>query len=387
MANKRKVCVVTGTRAEYGLLKTVMEKIKSSDKLKLQILVMGMHLLPEFGLTIKNIEEDGFKIDGKITFRMKSDTKKSMVENLGFAIIDTVGVFDELKPDIVLVLGDRFEIFSAAIAASYSGRILAHIAGGDKAQAGYDEYTRNAITKITHLHFPETKKSAERIIKMGEDPKHVFTVGSMVLDTILNKPLPSKQELYRKYNLDEERHIFLVVQHSLSTSPEDAEGEIRTMLGAVMEFDAQIIGIYPNIDPGGKKMIEIIKDFEKRYSKKMKWYKSLSFEEYLGIMKIADVMIGNSSSGIRESSPFHLPVVNIGPRQKDRERGGNVIDVGYKKIEIIEAIKKALHDKEFKEKVKKCKTPYGDGTASAKIVKILSNIKIDKSILEKQIAY
>jgi len=385
MSNKRKICVVTGTRAEYGLLKPVMEKIRDSDKLELQILVTGTHLLPELGLTIKNIEMDGFKIGAKVPIKTEGDEKKFMVEAIGFAIVDTTRVFDRLGSDIVLLLGDRFEIFSAAIAASYSGKVLAHMAGGDKTQAGYDEYTRHAITKIAHLHFPATKKSAERIIKLGENPDHIFTVGSTSIDTILNKQLSSKQELYRKYNLDKEKPLFLLVQHSLSTSPETADNEIRTTLEAILEFDAKTIGIYPNVDPGGRRMIKVIQEFGEKYPKKLKFYKSLPFEEYLGIMKIADIMIGNSSSGIIESPSFHLPVVNIGPRQRDRERADNIIDAEHKKEEIAEAIKKALYDEDFKGKVKKCKSPYGDGTASSQIVKVLTDIKIDKKLLEKQI--
>lgn len=387
MTGKKKVCIVTGTRAEYGLLKPVIGKINSSSKLSLQILVTGMHLLPEFGLTIENIEKDGLKIDAKVPFRVKGDTKKHMTENIGFAIVDISRAFDRLKSDIVVVLGDRFESLSAAIAATYSGRVLAHISCGDKTQAGYDEYTRHAITKMAHLHFPATRNNADRIIKMGEDKNHVFMVGSTAVDTILNTELPKKQTLYKKYHLEDGNPIFLVVLHSLSTSPESAEREIMTTLEAVTKFDAQIIWIYPNVDPGGKKMIEIIEDFKRKHPKKISWHKNLTFEDYLGIMKLSDVMIGNSSSGIIESPSLHIPVVNIGPRQKDRERAENIIDVDFKEDEISEAIKKAMYCKDFREKVKKCKSPYGNGTASNKIVDVLANLKIDKRILEKQIAY
>jgi len=384
--HKRKVCVVTGTRAEYGLLKPLMEKIRESQKLELQTVVTCMHLMPEFGETVKQIEADGFRIDAKVPVKVECDDKAAMAASIGHGIVDMVAAFEQLKPDIVVVLGDRFEILAASIAAVYSGRVLAHLSGGHKTQAGYDEYTRHAITKIAHLHFPYTKKNAGRIIRMGENPKHVFAVGSTSLDTILGKKLPSEKDVREKYGLAHGRPLFLVVQHPLSTSPYEAEHEMRATLGAISKFDCHVVGIYPNADPGGRKMIEVVREYERKCPEKMTWHKSLPFEDYLAIMKVADVMIGNSSSGIIESPAFHLPVVNVGPRQKDRERVCNVISAKHDSHDIAAAIRKAMSEG-FREKAAKCKNPYGDGHASERIVKVLESIKIDKTLLEKQIAY
>lgn len=387
MRNKRKICVVTGTRAEYGILRALLKKIKESNKLRLQIIATGMHLLPEFGLTVKEIEKDGFKIDAKVPMIVKGDKKASMAMSIGVGIVGLTRAIEALDPDIVVVVGDRFEILAAAIAAAYSGRVVAHLSGGDSPRAGYDEYSRHAITKISHLHFPTTQKSAERIIKLGENPKHVFPVGSTAIDTILNEKIPPKEFLCEKYGLASNKPIILVVQHPVSTNPESAEREISVTLEAIVELGHQIVLIYPNVDPGGRKMIKVIKKFKQKYPDRIRAYESLPFIEYLGIMKIADVMVGNSSSGIIEAPSFKLPVVNIGSRQEGRERSQNVIDVGYDKDQIKKAINKALYDKKFKEKVKRCKNPYGDGKASERIVKILSKIKLDQKLLQKKITY
>ena len=387
---KRKICVVTGTRAEYGLLRPVMEKIKKSNNLELQTLVTGMHLLSEFGHTIDEIKKDGFKIDATVQISTsKEDNETSMTLSIGKGIIGVVRALVKLKPDIVIILGDRFEALASAIAASYSGRIVAHMFGGDKLWSGYDEYTRPAITKISHIHFPTTKKSAERVEKLGEKKKYIFRVGSPALDTILNKKYSKREEVCKRYDLDPEKPYVLLVQHPLSVNPKDSENEIKGTLEAIVELGLQTVIIYPNSDPGGRRMIRVIKKFERKHRDLFRGFESLPFDEYLDVMKNADVMVGNSSSGIMESPSFKLPVVNIGIRQEERERAKNVIDVPHEKNRIKRATQKALCDKKFREKVRKCKSPYGDGRTSEKIVKVLSKIK-DKELSElknKKITY
>ena len=387
MINKRKICVVTGTRAEYGLLKPVMEKIKNAENLELQIIVTGMHLLPEFGLTINEIKKDGFKIDAEVPIVIGGDEKISMAMSIGVGVIEISQALHILKPGIVIIFGDRFEALAAAIAASYTGKVVAHISGGDNPQAGYDEYARHAITKLSHIHFASTKKSAERIKKLGEKPEHVFVVGSTALDTIFNKKYKTRKEICQKYCFECSKPLALLVQHPLSINPENAKEEIRTTLEAIVDLNLQCVIIYPNVDPGGRRMIEIIEKYVKSYPNLFRAYKNLPFDEYLDLMKNVDVMIGNSSSGIIESPPFKLPVVNIGERQKGRERAINVIDVPYDKEKIKKAILKALYDKNFREKIKNCKNPYGDGKASERIVKILSSIEIDEKLLQKKLTY
>jgi GDP/UDP-N,N'-diacetylbacillosamine 2-epimerase (hydrolysing) len=384
---KRKIAVITGTRAEFGLLKPVMTRIRDSEVLRLQTVVTGMHLLPEFGKTIEDIRDSGFDVDARVPMIVGYDDKSSMATSIGVGIIACTQALDILNPDIVLALGDRFEAFAAVIAASYSGRIVAHLSGGDSPQAGYDEYTRHAITKISHIHFPSTAKSAQRIIKMGENPKFVFPVGSTALDTIMNTELPPPEKISRKYDINTSQPFILLVQHPLSTRPDNAEKEITETLQAVLETGYQVFVIYPNVDPGGRKMIEVIEEFSRIEPEKIRAFKSLPFEDYLGVMKVASVMVGNSSSGIIESSSFHLPVINIGPRQQGRERAQNVIDVPNNKNKIRNAVNKALHDEVFRDKVRQCKNPYGDGRASERIVEVLSSIKLDKSILRKKLTY
>jgi GDP/UDP-N,N'-diacetylbacillosamine 2-epimerase (hydrolysing) len=381
----RKICVVTGTRAEYGILKPVMDAIKKSPTLELSVIVTGMHLAQQFGYTLREIEEDGFRIDAKVDMLLSGDTGTAMAKSIGNGIISIAQALDIIKPDIILILGDRTEPFAAAIAGAYMNIPIAHIHGGDSAKAGLDEYARHAITKLSHIHFPATEKSAERIIKMGEDPSNVFVVGAPGLDSILNEKLVEPTELPEKYNLELSEPILLVVQHPVTTEVDDAPEQIRETLEAIIDLKHQTILIYPNADAGGRRMVGAIKKYEKYPF--IKTFKSIPHKEYLSLMKIASVLIGNSSSGIIEAPSFGLPVVNIGSRQEGRQRAENVIDVGYDKEKIISAIKEALHDKDFKEKVKKCKNPYGDGKAGVRIADILSKIKIDEILLQKKIIY
>jgi UDP-hydrolysing UDP-N-acetyl-D-glucosamine 2-epimerase len=381
----RKICVVTGTRAEYGILKPVMEAVKKSPTLELSVIVTGMHLAQQFGYTLREIEEDGFKIDAKVDMLLSGDTGTAMAKSIGNGIISSAQALDILKPDIILILGDRTEPLAVAIAGAYMNIPIAHIHGGDSAKAGLDEYARHAITKLAHIHFPATEKSAERIIKMGEDSSNVFVVGAPGLDSILNKELIEPEKIAKHYNLELSKPILLVVQHPITTEVEDAPYQIRETLEAIFELKYQTVLIYPNADAGGRKMIEIIKEYEKHPF--IKAFKSIPHKEYLSLMKMASVLTGNSSSGIIEAPSFGLPVVNIGSRQEGRQRAENVTDVGYDKEEIKAAIKKAFYDEDFKEKVKKCKNPYGDGKAGVRIADVLSKIKIDKPLLQKKLTY
>ena len=381
----RKICVVTGTRAEYGILKPVMDAIKKSPTLELSVIVTGMHLAQQFGYTLREIEEDGFRIDAKVDMLLSGDTGTAMAKSIGNGIISIAQALDIIKSDIILILGDRTEPFAAAIAGAYMNIPIAHIHGGDSAKAGLDEYARHAITKLAHIHFPATENSAERIIKMGEDQSNVFVVGAPGLDSILNEKLIEPEKIAKIYNLDLSEPILLVMQHPVTTEVEDAPDQIRETLEAISELKHQTILIYPNADAGGRKMIEVIKKYEKYLF--ITIFKSIPHVEYLSLMKITSVMVGNSSSGIIEAPSFGLPVVNIGSRQEGRQRAENVIDVGYNKEEIKAAIKKALYDEDFKRKVKNCKSPYGDGKAGVRIADILSKIKTDKNLLQKRLTY
>lgn len=380
----RKIAVVTGSRAEYGILRPVLKAISLHPSLKLSLIVTGMHLSEEFGYTVQEVEKDGFEIDAKIGVLHAEDTGAAMAESIGKCAVAMAKAFKRIKPDILLLLGDRGEMLAGAVAASYMNIPIAHIHGGE-ISGSVDNSVRHAITKLAHIHFPATNKSAERIIKMGEEVWRVFVVGAPALDSILSEKLLTPAEISKKYGLDLSKPVLLVLQHSVVTEADGAQNQIRETLEAIVELGLQTILIYPNADAGGRRMINVIREYEKYPF--IKSYKSIPYIDHLSLMKVADVMIGNSSSGIIEAPSFHLPVVNIGNRQEGRERSTNVIDVGHDRKEIIKTVKMALHDKKFKDKVKKCRNPYGDGKAAHRIVKVLSKIKITPKLLQKKIIY
>lgn len=380
----KKIAVITGTRAEYGIFKSVLKEIEANPKLELSLIVVGMHLASEFGYTIKEIEKDGFQIHAKINVLHREDTGAAMAKNVGKCVDAIASSLEKIKPDILLVLGDRSEMLAGAVAATYIGIPIAHIHGGD-ISGNVDEPVRHAITKLTHIHFPATKESADRIIKMGEEPWRVHVVGAPGLDLAFNTKLPEPRKLAKKYILDLSKPILLVVQHSVVAEAENASSQIRETLNAVTELGYQTVLVYPNADAGGRRMIEVIKEYEKYPF--IKTFKSIAHEEYLGLMKLASVMVGNSSSGIIEAPSFGLPVVNIGTRQMGRQRAENIIDVDYDDEEIKKAIQKTLFDEKFREKARNCKNFYGDGKAGRRIANILDEIEIDKRLLEKRMTY
>ncbi len=383
---KRKICVVTGTRAEYGLLRPILCEIKKSQGLKLQLLATGMHLLSDFGKTADYVLNDGFAIDSKVPMTLEGDSAYDMARSIGTGILGMSKAFNKLQPDVVLVLGDRVEALSASIAAVYSGICVAHIHGGDSAEAGLDENARHAITKLAHIHFPATKKSAERIIKMGEERSKIFITGVPGLDDIEKNQFLNPSEISAIYGLDLSKPVILVVQHPVTTEVRDASKQIKETLEAVISLRFQTIILYPNSDAGGRAIIKVIES----YSSKYPWintHKSVPRNHYLGLLNVASVLVGNSSSGIIESPSFHLPVVDIGTRQKGRESSSNIINVGYNNSEIVKAINKALKDNVFLRKIKVAKNPYSAKNTGFKIARILSTISLDPRLLKKKITY
>ncbi len=342
-----------------------------------------MHLMPEFGETIKEIKKDGFKIH-KIGATYREDSKESMADFVGELIRLLTKEVKKIKPDIILILGDRGEMLAGAVVGAYLTIPVVHIHGGDVTST-VDEFSRHAITKLSHIHLAATKNSAQRIEKMGEDKWRIFVVGAPGLDEILNEKLLSKKEIAKKYNLNLAEPILLVIQHPVSAEIENSVKQIKETMEAIKELSLQAIVIYPNADAGGRKMIKVIEKYAKNLF--IKIYKNVPRKDYLSLMNIASVMIGNSSSGTIEAPSFHLPMVNIGGREKGRERTINIIDVEYDKKQIKEAVKKAIYDKNFLAKLKNCKNPYGDGKAGPKIAKILRKIPINKKLLEKKITY
>ena len=380
---KRKILYITGTRADYGLMRSVLFRINTNPLLELEIAVTGMHLMPEFGYTLNEILQDGFSYR-IIDVTYINDSKQSMALFIGRLIQDLVVLTDEIKPDYILLLGDRGEMLAGAIVGAYLGIPVAHIHGGEVTST-VDEIARHAITKLSHIHFPATEESAERIIKMGEDPQNVFVVGAPGLEQILDEPLVEKEELSVRYHFDPKSPLILVIQHPVSHDARDPAFQMEQTRKAIRSLDIQTIIIYPNADSGGRSMINVIKQFES--IPKIQMFSSIPHNDYLSLLKIASVLVGNSSSGIIEAPSFGLPVVNIGDRQKGRQMGENIIDTGYNTFEIVSAVNKALYDEEFKQRVKQAKNPYGDGNSSKKIVDLLEKICLNRELLQKRMSY
>jgi len=382
---KRKILYISGTRADYGLMKNCLSKIDNSPNLDLEIAVCGMHLMDEFGSSINEIKEDGFKIN-IIDVVFKKDDKFSMAEFIGEFIVNLTEKIKDIKPDIILILGDRAEMLGGAIVGTYLNIPVAHLHGGEISST-VDEYARHAITKLSNIHLAASELSKERIISMGENPKDVFFVGAPGLDEVLEKNLISSKIIAKKYDLNLSKPLIIAVQHPVSLESDKSKEQILETLKVINSLKYQTIMIYPNADAGGRAMIDTIEKYKDENNMDfLKTFKNIEHDEFLSLMNMADVMIGNSSSGIFEALYFNLPVINIGSRQDGREQGDNVINTVYESSQIEKSINKVMND-DFKNKIKNSKKPYGDGDASEKIVKILSNIELNKELLKKQLFF
>lgn len=382
----KKIAVVTGTRAEYGILLPVLKAIQSHKEMELLLVVTGMHLNRNFGYTVTEIENDGFQIAARVEMHNADDTLSGMARSVGQGIIGMTRTWEQLNPDVIVVLGDRVEPLAAAVSGAYMNIPVAHIHGGDTSLGGLDESARHAITKFAHIHFPATQKSADRIIRMGEDKWRVHMVGSPALDAIVNEKLIPSDEVIRHFSLDMSRPRILMVQHPVTTEVEGSAEQVTETLKALVALEYPAIIIYPNSDAGGRKIVDIIKHYAKKHPQ-LRVITSLPRREYLSLLNLSSVLVGNSSSGMIDSSSFGVPVVNIGSRQKGRERGNNVIDVGYNKDDIVAALQRALFEEEFLAIVKQRFNPYGDGKASVRIAETISNLENTPSLIQKIITY
>lgn len=382
-----KVAVVTGTRAEYGTLKPLLEEIKASEDCELKLVVTGMHLLQKYGSTINDIKEDGFKIDAKVQMYM-GDEADLLYHGKALArgIESFTKVLLQIRPDVLAVFGDRLEPLASTLAAATLKIPIAHIHSGDKTDSGHiDEPIRHSITRFAHIHFAPTDGCVDRLIKMGEEPWRICKVGALNLDAIVNQQSLPKEELSAKLGLNPRDQIIVCIFHSVHLEKETAGQQMREIFNALKELKVQTVIIYPNNDAGSE---DIITEIEKhRSSSFIKIFPTLPHTEYISLLKQAVVLIGNSSSGIIEAPSLKLPVVNIGLRNVGREHAENVIFVDTVKNDILKAIEIALHDENFRQKVKQCKNPWGDGKAAEKIVRVLSNIEIDTKLLRKKIIY
>jgi UDP-hydrolysing UDP-N-acetyl-D-glucosamine 2-epimerase len=380
---QRKICIITGTRAEYGLLYRLLRAIKDDKSLKLQIIASGTHLSKEFGLTYKQIIKDGFIINKKVRSIFYSQGEISLARSIAIACMGFEQALKKLKPDIVVILGDRYEMFAAAVAAYTLQIPIAHIHGGEVTAGVLDEAFRHSITKMAYLHFPCIKQYADRIIRMGESPRRVFVAGALGIENIKRLNLLSKSGLEKALNFRFKRKTAVITYHPETLGKVSSQKQIKELLEAINPFKMDFIFTSPGAEAGSGIIREYIKKYVKKNKKRAEFFDSLGQIRYLSLLKYADLMIGNSSSGIIEAPSFRLPVVNIGDRQKQRYRCLNILDCKCSQKEIKRAIKKALSTG-FRNKIAKVKSPFGKGETSAKIKKMLKTILLDKDILKKE---
>ena len=381
----RRIAVITGTRAEYGLLYWIIKQIHEDPELELQLIVTGMHLSHEFGFTVKEIERNGFPIAERVEMLLSSDTEEGITISMGVAMIGFAKAYTRLSPDVIVVLGDRFEIY-AAVSATLPFRIpVAHLHGGEATEGQIDESIRHAITKMSHIHFAATKKYENRIIQMGELPEHVFCFGALGVDNVFKLSLLSREELARELELPMEEKYGVVTFHPVTLEKGTAQAHISELLEALKEFpDIFWVLTLPNADVGERVIVEKMEAFIKESTERGKIFSSLGQLRYLSLMSHAVAMVGNSSSGIVESPSFKLPVVNIGERQRGRLRSENILDVPVcTKNNIVQAINKAL-SADFTFTIKEMKSQYGEGCASEKIVDTLKDISLEEDLLKKK---
>ena len=377
----KKICVVTGTRAEYGLLYWLLKEIEADKELQLQVIVTGMHLSPEFGLTYKEIEKE-FKINKKIEMLLSSDTSVGISKSMGLAQISFAESYDELKPDIVIVLGDRYEIFSATSAAMIARIPIAHIHGGEKTEGAFDESIRHSITKMSHLHFTATNEYKNRVIQLGEHPSRVFNVGGMGIENIKRLKLLSKDEFEKLIEFKLNIKNILVTFHPVTLENSTAKEQFQQLLDAIDELeDTNIIFTKANSDTDGRVINQMIDEYVTKNFHKSVQFTSLGQLRYLSALQYVDAVVGNSSSGLAEAPSFKIGTINIGDRQKGRIKASSVIDCEPNKDSILKSFEK-LYSKEFQETLKTTINPYGDGCASKKIVEILKSVDL-KNILKK----
>ncbi len=378
----RTIGVVSVARSDYGIYLPVLRRIAADPELQLWLYVTGMHLSPEFGLTVSQIEADGFAIHERVEMLLSSDEAEGAAKSMGLGTLGFAQCFGRQRPDLLLVLGDRFEMHSAVVAAVPFKIPVAHIHGGELTEGAIDDALRHSITKLSHLHFVSNEDHARRVVQMGEDPWRVLVSGAPSLDNLKDTKLLTKQQLEQHFNLKLEEPFLLVTFHPTTLEPEDTQQHVRNLLAALDECGKRIVFTYPNADAHGRMIIELIKHFS-AHRTNSQIVTNMGTQGWFSLMNIAAAMVGNSSSGLLEAPSFGLPVVNIGSRQRGRLRAKNVIDVGYSQAEIVAGISQATAP-DFRAKLVEIVNPYGDGKAAEKIVPALRDIEINDKLLLKR---
>ncbi|RMZ49954.1 UDP-N-acetylglucosamine 2-epimerase (hydrolyzing) [Flavobacteriaceae bacterium PRS1] len=371
----RKVFVLVERRADYSRYKPILEKLKADPFFETYLVVTGICLLDIHGKDINYIENDGFKINATIPMfdPAAEDNGAEMVRSMSRVLTGVVDELEKAKPDVVLSGFDIGGNFAVTIAAAHMNIPVAHIQGGE-VTGSIDESIRHAMSKFSHIHFPATEDARNRLIKIGENPEDIYVVGCPSIDVLVNTPYIDKKSLEKKYDLDFSKPFVIMIQHPVTTEAKSSLDQIKETIAVIKRMDIQAIVLLPNNDAGHSKIIDEIK------KSGINWYPSLSTNDFVNLYRNAWALVGNSSSGIHETSTFKIPAVNIGNRQKGRERAANVIDVPNNADAIEQGLKKALFDEEFRSFVKTIKNPYGIGDSAEKIVKILKEVSLEGKI-------
>lgn len=376
------VCVVTGTRAEYGLLRWIMEGIRQSEILDLQLLVTGMHLSPEFGLTVTAIEEDGYKVDRRVEMLLSSDTPVGITKSLGLGLIGFADALSEMKPSMVLLLGDRYEMLGAAIASMIARIPIAHLHGGESTEGLIDEPIRHSITKMAQLHFVATSQYRKRVIQLGENPKRVFDVGGVGIDNVMCLELLSRSELEDSLGVKLLERNLLITFHPVTLEVNTGAKQFAELLAALEELKQTfVVFTMPNADTDGRVLFNQILDFCNKHSN-TRAFKSLGQVRYLSCVKHFDGVLGNSSSGLIEVPAFKKGTINIGDRQRGRVRASSVIDCEPERLAILAAIER-LYSNSFQSALGDTQSPYGTGGASKKVVDLLEKIELTETLKKR----
>lgn len=374
----RKVCVVTGSRAEYGLLKGLMRLIDQDPDLQLQVIATNMHLSPEFGLTYREIEKDGFVIDKKVQMLLSSDTANATAKSVGLGTIGFADAYEDLKPDLIVVLGDRYEILSAVSTALFYKIPVAHLHGGEISEGAYDDCIRHAITKMSHLHFTSTEEYRKRVIQLGESPERVFNVGAPGVENIKKIPLMSREELQESMDgFDLGNKSLLVTYHPVTLENATAAAQCEALLECLDKIpDYKVVFTLPNSDTDGRVIIQMINEYIAKNSDRCIAYPSLGLTRYLSALKYVTAVVGNSSSGIIEVPSFGKPTLDIGDRQKGRIAATSVCHCSATKDRIMDGLNKIL-SKEFIQAAESVVNPYDGGDSSVKIYKVLKLVSLE----------
>jgi UDP-hydrolysing UDP-N-acetyl-D-glucosamine 2-epimerase len=380
-SQRRRICVVTGSRAEYGLLYWVLHDLRAAADVELQLVVTGMHLAPEFGLTVREIEADGFAIARRVEMLLSSDTAGGVARSIGLGVIGISDALEQLRPDVVLVLGDRFEILAAAQACLVHNVPLAHVAGGDTTEGAFDEAMRHAITKMAHLHFVTNEISARRVCQLGEDPARVYLVGNPGLDHLERRSLLDRAALAASLGAPLAPRNLLITFHPVTLEPGEGEHQFGELLAALDEHDSETALWFtlPNADTGGRALAAQLAAWAETRTGRVHVHTSLGQLRYLSLMAQVDAVVGNSSSGLYEAPSFRVPTVDIGERQRGRLAAASVLHCKPRREDILRALTQAL--------ALDCSAvvnPYGDGHASGRIVDALRDMPPAAQLLKKR---